>query len=662
MRHRSHDLHAAVEVARHPVRRAEVVLGRTVVAEHPDARVFEEPADDADHPDMLRESCDARTETADAADDQVDLHPCRRGAIERLDALGVHDRVHLGDDPPTPPRQRMRRLAIDHPQHPLPHVRRRHQQPAVLRATRIPRERVEQVADVRADRLVAGEEPDVRVDARGAGVVVARPDVHIAPDAVMLLADHERRLGVRLEAGETIDHVHAERLERARPRDVVDLVEPRLQLHQHRHLLPALRRLRERLHDRAVARGAVERHLDREHLIVARRRLDEGLHRRAERIERVVDEDLMLADHVEDRATRVAQLRRDHRDQRRVAVFRQIRRRERKQIAHVEQRPRLEDLPLREGRHLRRFARPQFVEQQLAQVHRHAGLHFDPDHLAEPTLEELLLDHREQILRLLGVRDLQVGVAREPEQIAGEHLHPREERVEPSGDQRLQRHVRVQLPRRHPARQALGDLHARESHAAGHRVAQLHREREREVADVRERVPRVDGERRQHGIHLRIEVRVDPQTLLVIELVDCDESHTNAPQQREQHLVQQLSLPSDQRAHPLVDQFELFGRRESVSRGLEHAGRELPPQASDADHVELVEIRREDREELEPLEQRRALVLRLVKHSRIELEPAELAIQERGVLRDEGVHSRLSRGTRRRSSSSSRPHRQQPGS
>ena len=92
---------------------------------------------------------------------------------------------------------------------------------------------------------------------------------------------------------------------------------------------------------------------------------------------------VLSADDVEGRAAHVAQLPRDHRDERRVAVLRQV------------------------------------------------TLHLHRYHLAEPSLEALLLDRRQQVLRLLGVRDLQVGVAREAEVIAGEHLHPREERVEP---------------------------------------------------------------------------------------------------------------------------------------------------------------------------------------------------------------------------------------
>ena len=98
--------------------------------------------------------------------------------------------------------------------------------------------------------LVAGEEADVGVDARGLRVVVAGAEVHVAADAVGLVAHDERDLGVRLEALHAVGDVHAERLQRARPVDVVGFLEPRLQLDEHRHLDAALRGFRQRAHDR----------------------------------------------------------------------------------------------------------------------------------------------------------------------------------------------------------------------------------------------------------------------------------------------------------------------------------------------------------------------------------------------------------------------------
>jgi hypothetical protein len=68
---------------------------------------------------------------------------------------------------------------------------------------------------------------------------------------------------------------------------------------------------------------------------------------------------------------------------------------------------------------------------------------------------------------------------------------------------------------------------------------------------------------------------------------------------------------------------------ELVDAGRVAAGVGPRAHGTDALHVELVEVRREDGEELEPLEQRRAVVERRAEHAAIELEPAQVAIDPR---------------------------------
>jgi len=64
---RRQHLDAALEVALHAVRRADVVLGRAGVAEVVDARVLQKPADDADHADVLGDARQAGTKLAGVA-------------------------------------------------------------------------------------------------------------------------------------------------------------------------------------------------------------------------------------------------------------------------------------------------------------------------------------------------------------------------------------------------------------------------------------------------------------------------------------------------------------------------------------------------------------------------------------------------------------------
>jgi hypothetical protein len=69
--------------------------------------------------------------------------------------------------------------------------------------------------------------------------------------------------------------------------------------------------------------------------------------------------------------------------------------------------------------------------------------------------------------------------------------------------------------------------------------------------------------------------------------------------------------------------------RHPVRRRLYDAGRDLPAQSGDTNHEELVEVRAEDGQESDALEQRRAIVERFVEHARIEREPGQLAVDER---------------------------------
>src|SRR5205823_10444076 len=67
-----------------------------------------------------------------------------------------------------------------------------------------------------------------------------------------------------------------------------------------------------------------------------------------------------------------------------------------------------------------------------------------------------------------------------------------------------------------------------------------------------------------------------------------------------------------------------------VGRDVVDVGGDLASQAGDANHVELVEVGAEDRQELECLEQGFARVLGLVQDAAVELEPAQFAIDEQG--------------------------------
>ena len=86
----------------------------------------------------------------------------------------------------------------------------------------------------------------------------------------------------------------------------------------------------------------------------------------------------------------------------------------------------------------------------------------------------------------------------------------------------------------------------------------------------------------------------------------------------QQHRVQRVAQPVDVRV-------------ELLDHGQVAAGVGARAHGADALHEELVEVGGEDRQELEPLEQRHAFVERLGQHPAIELEPAQVPV-EPGVL------------------------------
>ena len=160
-------------------------------------------------------------------------------------------------------------------------------------------ELLEHLVHVGADLLVAREEIEIGVGARGARMVVAGAEVDVAHELAFLAAHHEGHLRVGLVADHAVHHVRAHFLEARRPVDVRLLVEARHELHHHRHFLAGARRLDEGLHDDRVGAGAVHGLLHRDDLRIPRGLADELDHRR-ERLERPVQQDVALADHVEE--------------------------------------------------------------------------------------------------------------------------------------------------------------------------------------------------------------------------------------------------------------------------------------------------------------------------------------------------------------------------
>ena len=114
---------------------------------------------------------------------------------------------------------------------------------------------------------------------------------------------------------------------------------------------------------------------------------------------------------------------------------------------------------------------------------------------------------------------------------------------------------------------------------------------------------------------------------------------------------------------------QLFVDRQSVRRLGSQPCPELARERRHADHEELVEVVRRDRQEFHPLEQRMRIGPRLIQHAFVECQPAQLAIDvETGIgqLLDAGfgLNGSVLRvlGHRRSQDSINRPLHPRPGS
>ena len=260
------------------------------------------------------------------------------------------------------------------------------------------------------------------------------------------------------------------------------------------------------------------------------------------------------------------------------------------------------------------------------------GVHLDPHRRPAAAELDRLLDRGQQVVGLV-LLDLDVCVAGHAERVDGDDREPREEQVDVGCDQVLEEDelpaVRGRLGRHldQPGEDADRDLEPGEPLAAPG-VPDRDREVEREVRDERERVGGVERERRQGRKDLVLEEPAHPRLALRRELFHPSHADALPVEADEEVLVPAPVRGLDEGGQRRPDLGELPHGREAVQRRLDHALGQLALQPCDPDHEELVQVVREDREELHPLEERVRRVERLLEHAAVELDPAQLPVDE----------------------------------
>ena len=171
---------------------------------------------------------------------------------------------------------------------------------------------------------------------------------------------------------------------------------------------------------------------------------------------------------------------------------------------------------------------------------------------------------------------------------------------------------------------ALGDEHQRID-LGSVLSAQLDNHRQGAIGNERERVRRVDRDRRQHRKQPIDEQLLQPNTVVAGQRLVVE----NGNAFRVQPLLQigpAALLPLNQPCGDFGDRGQLLVRGQSVLALHRNAARSQFLEGGDPHHVELVEVAVGDRQESHPLEQRMARIARLLEHPFVEGEPGQLTV------------------------------------
>ena len=260
----------------------------------------------------------------------------------------------------------------------------------------------------------------------------------------------------------------------------------------------------------------------------------------------------------------------------------------------------------------------------------HAPIHLQPDGRAEASAAKLCLERPQQILGRVVVQ-LEIACPRHPERVVGNDLHAREEEAEVRGDDLLERHEGGRVAGVEEAREKRWDLDPGEAPPTIGRVAQPHRQVQRQVRDVREWMPGVHRQRGQDGKDPLHEGRRQHGPRIFGDLPPAQHLDAGAGEPRLHVAREHARVARGEPGGAAGDQLQLACGIEAIRRDEAGGGELLAPQGRHPHLVELVQVACEDREELDTLEQRKAGVLGESQDALVEVEPRQLPIQKAAI-------------------------------
>ena len=256
---------------------------------------------------------------------------------------------------------------------------------------------------------------------------------------------------------------------------------------------------------------------------------------------------------------------------------------------------------------------------------------FEPDRRAEAAVQNLLLECLQEVIRLVFIH-LEVFVAGDAELVVLEDLHAGKQVAEMVRDEVFERDEPEQaalvVGELNEPGQVLRHLQTCEFLFTVLGAAYPDRQVERQPGDIGEWMRRVDGQRHQHGEDLGREDLVDADTVRSSEVgpgLDVDVCGVEGGlDQRAKRL--RVTFLQFVRFH--ADQFQhRCGRASHVGRYGE-PGQDAPLEPCDAHHEELVEVAREDGEEVGAFQQGERGIFCEFEHALVEGEPAQFAVEK----------------------------------
>ncbi len=274
----------------------------------------------------------------------------------------------------------------------------------------------------------------------------------------------------------------------------------------------------------------------------------------------------------------------------------------------------------------------ELTQEQFEHVLGHVVGNLEAHGRTEAAAREFAFEGLQQIFVAV-LLDVEIRITGDSERVMLDDLHSGEQNVEVRSDQLFEREEEGNLVRPVDLVDSdipvdiVGDFHPREMLARGVQVLHGDSKIQAQPADVRERMGGVHGERGEDGEDLLGEISGQPYLLGLVQIRPTDDRDAFGGKGGKHCLEKDLGLATCEFLCARRDQCELRPRRQPVGRPYRQPCFCAAFEAGDTNHVELVEIGREDRQELRSFEKRDRLVLGEGEYARIEIEPAQFAVE-----------------------------------